>query len=1087
MSALEPPPLPHELEADFRETVRQYRKARHEYFRKHAVRIVVVILIALAIPAIIADVTLGLNVGVRWLEWLLLVGLAIFLLRRWWWTPTRDFDEAAAVRVIERGFPELGQRLRTACEFGAGHNGLARAMFSDARRRMAEVNPAGLIDHRKLRRVTAIFVGMLVGFAISILVWQEFRVAAFRLAFPFGGFSFTTITIVDPPDTFLEDETPRILARTAGRPVTMATLHVREDGSAEWRQVPMTPLENQRNFDAILPGMANNFAYFVEAGDGRSRTYYMHHLAPPKIESAHVELEYPEYTGLPPERKDEGDVRAVEGTHLRATFRVNRELATASARTPEGRELPLERKGRDLVIDTTLSRGKVVYQLSGRDAAGLELVPVSYKLEGLEDRLPEVKLVEPAEDVTATSVWEIVARLRATDDFGVSGVGILLMVGEETQVVAQRDIEEKTIRDVSEVGTIRLEEFPLTINDNLKLFAFATDHKPRENGARAVSELRAIDIRQFKTRYYFGESFPMPMNSAQFAALNDLVQRQRQVVSRAFGLKESGDPTEASFANMSDAIGTEQTSVRADASDLRDGVEQLGLMGGDDFILLDIAVQQMGEAAGHFAERLAASAYTQADRALSSLLELRKRIIRILMRNQDNAQPAEFENEKIPFQTMSKLADEAERLANEEDDVAKQVAGIDESALEGVRHQQSATIVDVGELFANLVAHPEATELALQRIDRAEGSMRKALGIIESDSPSGAGPTLRSAEETLRELAVQLRALDDTRVSETLAELADESKAAQKRLENEAGNKGKSQRGVGADGSEMNDENAEGEQAGESGLDRLADRAETVDDVLRSLAGRKESEVADALRELMNAAGTDSLARDIREFSAASGADDETLAGELAGRFGTLARGLSEQQRRMVQGEIERLAEAQALTEKLLAEGGDPSALDRGIGAESGETPGEEGSSADGDEHAGPDARDSNGESDDGRGNSSGEIPGDEPPAGTDGGQLGGVEDGGSAYVRRLKDFRNEGLVQLIEALESDLPKGTFEPEHLEAVKSRLDHMINDLLKHRSASSRDAPVPEEYTRMVEEYYRALSDELGSDFQTEDVK
>ena len=47
-------------------------------------------------------------------------------------------------------------------------------------------------------------------------------------------------------------------------------------------------------------------------------------------------------------------------------------------------------------------------------------------------------------------------------------MGIILVVGNDIKMIAHREIAEKNVRAVSEMGTAALEDFPLTINDNLK-------------------------------------------------------------------------------------------------------------------------------------------------------------------------------------------------------------------------------------------------------------------------------------------------------------------------------------------------------------------------------------------------------------------------------------------------------------------------------------------------------------------------------------------------------------------------------------------------------------------------------------------
>ena len=52
------------------------------------------------------------------------------------------------------------------------------------------------------------------------------------------------------------------------------------------------------------------------------------------------------------------------------------------------------------------------------------------------------------------------------------------------------------VKQAAEMATAFLEKYPLTLNDSLLVYAYATDRKPR-GGARIVSPLAAVDVREF--------------------------------------------------------------------------------------------------------------------------------------------------------------------------------------------------------------------------------------------------------------------------------------------------------------------------------------------------------------------------------------------------------------------------------------------------------------------------------------------------------------------------------------------------------------------------------------------------------------
>jgi len=1121
---LPPPTLrPSRGAAGYQEKVRAYIAERRSFLASSAIRKALAIVVAAAFLIIAGDVFLGLRDWTRWVALAGLLGTGVVLLSKWWWRPAGALGDAEAVRELERGFPDLGQRLRTTREIeaapasNAAERALASALMAETAHRMKAIDPGKLIPWRQLRAPMAAALLAVAAFAVALAAWPEFRTGAQRLIAPSAGFSFTKIAIAEAPTRFTDRESPRIVARLSGRRAGEATLHTREEGG-DWMATKMARVDASGAFDAVLTGRAKSFEFYITAGDGRSELRRMRCYIAPKIEKAFAALELPEYTGLGEKRSEGGDVRAVEGSRARVTFQLNHPLTTVAARTADGRDLPITSSGTELVLEQKLARGEVIYQLTGRDADGTDLAPVSYKLVGLEDKIPEVKLVEPAKDLEATSVWEVLARLEAKDDFGVAEVGIILVVGNDMKLLAQRQITERDVRTAGEMGSALLEEFPLTINDNLKLYAYARDHKPRD-GARSVSNLRAIDIRQFKTRWRFLTGGEAPMSGSQLQELMNLVKEQRRVVSDTFVLKENGAPSDGDLGKVCDGIREREEKLAERALALKAEVEVAGTMARDDLALLDTAAQQMGEAAKHLEGRLSRPAYRQADRALSSLLELRKLIMKILSQNKA-ACPA-CEEEQKPAKSMTDLAREAERLAGEERAVREAVAGElpPERELEVTRQKQAVAVTDAGELFAALVTSPEATELALQRMEEAEKEMQTAEEKLRNAVPKEASPGLQSAEEKLLALAEQLRALDEKNLIDTLGKLAEQSAKAKEKMEQEkkereeaakkqegakgdakgaesggakkgeqkpgeadgkndgssgSGEKpgeGKEQQGEGKEqpGKAGGDQPGKSEGQGKAELAAIEKQTAALDDILKSLAQRKGAGPGgERLSELREEAKTGALNPDVRDLRKENqNAKGAERAGDLAGRFGKLAEGLSREQRRMQQSRVENLAKALARTRELQKRSAE--AAEEKAGREGGEKPGTEG----------------------GKGDAKSEKPftagggGGAQPQSRAGGA--GGYDPNAIYLKDLAQLQDEILGGFIPHLADDLKQGGFDEARLKAVEERLAKIVDELLRPNATDRRAERIPDEYHRMVEEYFRALSEDFAGEEWTPEEK
>jgi hypothetical protein len=481
------------------------------------------------------------------------------------------------------------------------------------------------------------------------------------------------------------------------------------------------------------------------------------------------------------------------------------------------------------------------------------------------------------------------------------------------------------------------------------------------------------------------------------------------------------------------------------------------------------------------------------------------------MAQRQHPTPAPSE-EQEKQKSLSDLAAEAERLAREEREIRGKVApeGAEGHELEMTRHQQDVALTDAGELYASLVAHPQATELALQRMDDAEKAMQKAEETMRNAAPADAAPHLQEAEEKLLALAFQLRALDEKNLAETMGKLSEMAAKAKQRMEEEqkertegnaenkpeagaaAGEKPESSPEAGKtsqDGAGEKPESkaGEGEQKGSSGgkgkesLRQVAEKSETMDDVLKSLAGRMSKEEAEPLNELRNEAGTDSLAPGVWGLAEEkNGAKAGEEAGALAERFGKLSDKLAGEQRRMQQSRLEQLAKALAKTRDLEKTGTTDSKKSepKGAGESDAEKEGKEGKNG----KEGKDGREGKTGKEEGKepGGSGGEQP--KPDAkgkGGGGDQKEGSAVGGmgvGAYLKELQQLQDEVLIRLSRELQgSGLTVST-----LKAVEERLNELIDEMLRTNLAKRTADQVPDEYEHLVDEYFRALSDDFGGE-------
>ncbi len=697
----------------------------------------------------------------------------------------------AAARAMEAARPEFGQQFRTALEVAERsavaspeEEFFAEHLIAEARAALNRVSWSGLIP--RMRLVACLGAGSVVAAALvlSATQWPEFRFALTRFLLPGLPNTYTGLAWTVAPKSFDDRHPPRFELRIERR-LAEPVLYVREYGG-EWVRTSMTALPDGRTWDIVLTGRTADLEMYAEAGDARTKTLDVKFEPIAKLTATRVHLEYPEYTGLPPADREKGDVSVVEDTHVSWQFTFNvvpkRLEWRIGSETPQ--ELTVDGATKSVSVDWTAGASHENAVISVLDASGEAIDSWHFIAEGFADALPKVEILEPGQDREATSVSEIPVRIRAKDDFGISEIGLILEAAGEREWVLEKVIPDRRQREVTEIATVSLEKIPLTLRDNVRIYAYALDHKAR-GGPRAVSALRSIDIRQFKKRWMFMEAGGMlniPKISKSLAQLGQLISKQRGIVSDTFLLRESTRSVGAAVTSSARPIAQRESAAAEEADQIHEQWLDAGAVPRDDITLLDTAGMQMNEAADSLGLKAQANldvGFRTADRALSTLLQLRKALITLLMKAQ-GAEDGQKSEEQM--RALADLAREAERLAHEEHDVRGQLAPEVAAGtnIEATRRQQEIVVNDGGELYAALVDHPQSIEGAIRLMGEAEKAYRDADQTLHGSKPTDATSALETAEQRLLDVAKFLRAMELNNVSETLAMLArDAEKDAQ--------------------------------------------------------------------------------------------------------------------------------------------------------------------------------------------------------------------------------------------------------------------------------------------------------------------
>ncbi len=921
-------------------------QARRNYSRAIAVAVTIVASM-LALGALAAiDIWLPMPTALRMVISLMAVAIIAISVFRGWRATRRQHTSLTAAQAIEEARPELGQRIRTALEVADAKKSTDPVSQYFAARLAAESKAAvegnewnSLIPFGRAAGWILCAVSLAGILLMAARHSPDFRFALTRFVAPGIAGTYSEPAWIVAPGVFDERHPPRMELRVEGR-AAEPQLFIRQSGG-EWVKTAMTPLPDGRSWDIVLTGRTSDLELYATAGDGRSPTHTLKFEPIPKLTGIKTTLNFPDYIGRAPETRATGDVSAVEDTNVKWEFTFNTvpKRVEWSIGTDPAHVVKVDPATKTATLEWKAGTSRANAVLSVMDASGEAIDSWRYVAQGFADALPSVELLEPVKDKEATSVTELPVRIRAKDDFGVSEVGLVLEAAGQRDWVLEKVISEKDQKNVTEIAAAMLEKVPLTIRDNVRLYAYALDHKPR-GGPRSVSPLRSIDIREFKKRWMFRDSDGGMggANRQQVAEglrkIGQIISDQRVIVSDTFLLRESVRSSGAAATASAMPIGKRELELSGKATEIREDWVDKGGIPPDDVTLLDTAITQMQEATLSLGLRGPAKldqGFNTTDRALTTLLQLRKRLLTILSKGSEGEKPSQ-EDQMRP---LAELANEAERLAREEHDMSEQLSpeAVAGTNIEATRRQHEVVVSDAGELYAAIVDHPQTSEPAIRLMGEAEKAIRAADELLRGQEPRNSRPSLGVAERRLLEVAQFLRAMELTQTNETLKKLASqaEQNARETRGSSQAESKGESKGSDPKSGSETG--SSKPEQTRQAARDtRLADE---ILGALAQKAGGKgksadaEDQTADKtlgeiLAELRELVAAEALAKDLERLAGggetkSDGKQDGTEgeAGKAADRLNAMAREFRDTAKRLEASRAAKLAAAQAQAREL--------------------------------------------------------------------------------------------------------------------------------------------------------------------------
>ncbi len=301
----------------------------------------------------------------------------------------------------------------------------------------------------------------------------------------------------------------------AGEPAVL--MYSTADGQSVDQVIPMTQPEGDYRFQCRLPagnlGLQQDHAYYLAAGDCRTRRYRIGVQIAPAIVVDKVSYHYPAYTGLPDRSVErQGDLQAIEGTeatlHATANVEIKRGTAEIDLGCTGHQGLRMSAEGCTAAGQLTLrldprdvSRPEYdSYQLRFADVQGRENEhPIRHRIEVIRDLPPEVQLVEPQQaEVPLAANGKLAIKTLAEDpDFGLRRVLLRVQQGDRSlrivPLLEKRKPEKAWPGAFTAAYTFEPARLGLKAGDRVAYWAEAEDNKEPTPG-QAASRKQWITI-----------------------------------------------------------------------------------------------------------------------------------------------------------------------------------------------------------------------------------------------------------------------------------------------------------------------------------------------------------------------------------------------------------------------------------------------------------------------------------------------------------------------------------------------------------------------------------------------------------------
>lgn len=384
-----------------------------------------------------------------------------------------------------------------------------------------------------------------------------------------------------------------ITAKLLGFNSEDASVWTRRSPNEKFEAVPLAKNDGGQ-YEGILFDVKAPLDYYVEAAGVRSATYTLKVVDLPYVQRMDLEYHFPAYTGLDPQKvEDGGDIAVLRGTEVQVKVIPTMKTTGGRIALNENETIPLALQA-DGSLTASFKADKDGFYHVELNAPTGEKVTASpkYTIDTLADEAPTVTFHKPGRDTSASPIEEVFVEANADDDYGVKNLELVYSVNGGPEKTVKLFDGARRMPEVTAGHTFYLEEMGVQPGDSVSYYARATDNDLVGGAQQASSDLYFIRIRPFNKNFRQAQSQAGGGGGggggggSQVEALSE---QERQIIAATFNIQRDRKKY------SSEKLRQNSNVVSLSQARLREQVETLLTRMNSQLVQRDPAFEKVGE------------------------------------------------------------------------------------------------------------------------------------------------------------------------------------------------------------------------------------------------------------------------------------------------------------------------------------------------------------------------------------------------------------------------------------------------------------------------------------------------------------